>query len=86
MKSAYLVAQGYAKDLKLFLYKSAYQGIWFFLYCLCNIHKSEYKSAVKTWDTNSGASPVCCENINKRAPGPIALLIQTAPDPFCKTV
>ena len=33
-------------------------------------------------DTNSGAFPVCCENIAKRAPGPIALPIQTAPDPL----
>ncbi len=31
---------------------------------------------------NSGAFPVCCENIAKRAPGPIALPIQTAPDPL----
>ncbi len=30
---------------------------------------------------NSGAFPVCCENIDKRAPGLIALPIQTAPDP-----
>ncbi len=32
-------------------------------------------------DTNSGAFPVGCENIAKRTPGPIALPIQTAPDP-----
>ena len=36
-------------------------------------------------DTNSGAFPVCCENIDKRAPGPIALPIQTAPDPLIFT-
>ena len=33
-------------------------------------------------DTNSGALPVCFENIDKRAPGTIALTIQTAPDPW----
>ncbi len=35
-------------------------------------------------DTNSDAVPVCCEIIDKRAPGPIALPMQTAPDPWCR--
>ncbi len=39
-------------------------------------------AVVRMLDTTSGAIPVYCENIDKTAPGPIALLIQTAPDPL----
>ena len=54
----------------------------FYIVQVRNIHGSEYKSAVRMLDTNSGAFPVCCQYIGKRAPGPIALPIQKARDPL----